>query len=110
MHGDTDQSHGSNEDHINELELQSVYLMLRHLISRPSAHKARIIHLVDNTTALFCLRKGRTSSPKLIPVIRKIAVHQLAYHIVMMPVWIPSQHNPADSPSRHVSIRSINGS
>ena len=103
-------SNGSNEDHINELELQSVYLMLRHLISRPSAHNARIIHLVDNTTALFCLRKGRTSSPKLIPVIRKIAVHQLAYRIVMMPVWILSQYDPADSPSRHVSVRSINGS
>lgn len=90
----------TNTNHINELELQAVYTMVKHLLSRPSTMSTRVLHLVDNTVTFSALRKGRCSSVKLLMSLRKIAVHLIAADLVLLPVWIPSEANPADAPSR----------
>lgn len=87
--------------HINELELQSVLSMLKHLVSRPRTLHSSILHLIDNQPAFSCLRKGRSSSVRLLPVLKKISAHLLAHDITLLSVWVPTEINPADRPSRY---------
>jgi len=97
-------SYGTDDtNHINELELQAVYTMVRHMLSRPQTVDSRLLHMVDNTVSISCLRKGRSSSIKLTMVLRKIHSHLLAASLALLPLYIRSEDNPADSPSRQWS-------
>lgn len=60
----------------------------------------RIRLQVDAQCLYFALRRMRTKSPHLLPVVKEIA--QLAHNNswVLTPVWVPSADNPADAPSR----------
>ena len=92
-----------NSAHINELELRSVLTSARWLSSIPTCNNTRILCLVDSAVTFYCLRKGRSSSPPLLTVLRKIAATLLASGITLLPVWIPSEYNPADAPSRQIA-------
>jgi hypothetical protein len=87
-------------EHINALELRAVLLSLHWLLSFPSSHLSRVYLLVDSMVAFFTLWKGRSSSPKLLLVLRKISALLLASGVMLLPGWIPSEVNPADAPSR----------
>jgi len=56
--------------------------------------------LLDSTVAFFSLWKGRSSSPGLLLVLRKISALLLAGGLSLQPGWVPSAVNPADAPSR----------
>jgi hypothetical protein len=90
----------SGEEHINTLELRAALLAVHWCLSYPSALSSRIYLLLDSTVAFFALWKGRSSSPKMITVIRKINALLLAGGLSLLPGWIPSELNPADGPSR----------
>jgi hypothetical protein len=87
-------------EHINALELRAALLSLHWLLSYPSAHSSRVYLLVDSTVALFALWKGRSSSPRLLVILRKISALLLASGTTLLPGWLPSAVNPADRPSR----------
>ena len=87
-------------EHINALELRAVLLSLHWLLSYPSAHSSRVYLLVDSTVALFGLWKGRSSSPRLLVILRKISAMLLASGTTLLTGWLPSAVNPADRPSR----------
>ena len=87
-------------EHINALELRAVLLSLHWLLSYPSAHSSRVYLLVDSTVALFGLWKGRSSSPRLLVILRKISALLLASGMTLLTGWLPSAVNPADEPSR----------
>ena len=87
-------------EHINALELRAVLLSLHWLSSYPSAHSSRVYLLVDSTVALFALWKGRSSSPRLLVILRKISALLLASGITLLTGWLPSAVNPADQASR----------
>jgi hypothetical protein len=87
-------------EHINALELRAALLSLHWLLSYPSAHSSRVYLLVDSTVALFALWKGRSSSPRLLVILRKISALLLASGTMLLPGWLPSAVNPADRPSR----------
>lgn len=89
-------------EHINVLELRAVLLALHWLLSYPSSHFSRVYLLVDSTVSLFSLWKGRSSSPRLLLILRKINVLLLAGGISLLAGWLPSARNPADRPSRLV--------
>jgi hypothetical protein len=94
---------------INELELQSVLSLIKHLVTRPTTLHTSILHLIDNHSAFSCLRKGRASSVQMIMVLRKITAYLLAHDITLLSIWVPSEMNPADSPSRlHNHVSNIN--
>jgi len=90
----------SHVEHINVLELRVVLLSLHWILSYPSSISSRVITLVDSTVTFFSLWKGRSSSPQLLFVIRKISSLLLAGDISLLLGWLPSEWNPADSPSR----------
>lgn len=90
----------SGEEHINTLELRAALLAVHWCLSYPSALHSRVYLLLDSTVAFFALWKGRSSSPKMLMVIRKINALLLAGDIALLPGWLPSAFNPADGPSR----------
>jgi hypothetical protein len=87
-------------EHINALELRAVLLAARWLASQAKYGSSRALLLIDSAVAFFSLRKGRSSSPGLMFPLRKIAAVCLAANITLLPVWVPSERNPADRPSR----------
>jgi len=87
-------------EHINALELRAVLLSLHWLLSYPSALGRRAYLLVDSMVALFSLWKGRSSSPSLLLVLRKISALLLAGGVTLLVGWVPSEVNPADDASR----------
>ena len=90
-------------EHINALELRAVLLAVHWVLSHPHSLCRRVFILVDSTVAFFSLWKGRSSSPALLFVLRKIAALSLASGLSLLPSWVPSEVNPADAPSRLVA-------
>jgi hypothetical protein len=88
--------------HINELELSSVLLSVRWLtsllLSRGS--NRRVVLLVDNAVTVYSLNKGRSSSIRLLSIIRRISALCLAMDIRLKIIYIASEWNPADAASR----------
>jgi hypothetical protein len=87
-------------EHINALELRAVILAMHWLLSYPSSLSTRVYCLVDSAVAFFSLWKGRSSSPLLLRILRKIGAMSLVSGVCMLPGWLPSECNPADAPSR----------
>ena len=56
--------------------------------------------LIDAKAILGAIAKGRTSAGTFKVQIRKISALLLASDISLFPVYVPSEHNPADGPSR----------
>lgn len=87
-------------EHINVLELRAALLSVHWVLSYPSSLTRRVYLLLDSTVAFFSLWKGRSSSPALLLVLRKISALLLSSGLSLLPGWVPSAVNPADAPSR----------
>ena len=88
------------DEHINVLELRAALLAVHWVLSYPSALSSRVFLLLDSSVAFFSLWKGRSSSPALLMVLRKMSALLLAGGLSLLPGWVPSKANPADAPSR----------
>lgn len=96
-----------DSEHINALELRAALLAVHWCLSFPSSLNSRVFLLLDSSVALFSLWKGRSSSPPLLFVLRKISALLLAGGISLLCGWIPSEVNPADGPSRQVQQKAL---
>ena len=56
--------------------------------------------LVDAKAALCAVAKGRTNAPAFRPTLCSIDALLLATNTLLRPVYVPSEDNPADAPSR----------
>ena len=89
-----------NPEHINSLELRAALLAVHWVLSYPSSLARRVYLLTDSTVTFYSLWKGRSSSPKLLLILRKISALLLAGSLSLLTGWVPSAVNPADGPSR----------
>ena len=87
-------------EHINALELRAALLAVHWVLSYPSSLSSRVYLLLDSTVAFFALWKGRSSSPQLLLVLRKLSALLLCSSLSLLSGWVPSAVNPADAPSR----------
>ena len=62
--------------------------------------------LVDAKAVLGAAAKGRSSARSLELQLRRLAAVQLSANIGLHLLYIPSEHNPSDHPSRGVPIPS----
>ena len=85
------------------LELVALTSLFRRL-SNQGVRRQRILCCVDSRVVLGAVTKGRSSSRKLNHVLRKLAYECLASSLTVDLLWVPSWANPADAPSRHVSL------
>lgn len=86
--------------HINELELHAVLVAVRWVLSHPSAVGTQLMLLTDSSSVYFGINKGRSSSPRVLSLLRRYAALLLAGGLTVLPAWVPSALNPADNASR----------
>jgi hypothetical protein len=91
--------------HSGALEATAVVLLLRWLLRSTHKHAHRVVALVDAQAVLGAAAKGRSSALTLKRELRKIAALTLAGDFLMKYVYVPSEDNPADAPSRGIRRR-----
>ena len=82
------------------MELRGVLLSLRWLLRSASRHGKRIVLLVDAKAALGAVAKGRMNAPAFHGPLCSVNALLLASNTLLRPVYVPSEDNPADAPSR----------
>ena len=86
--------------HSGVLECHGVLLTVKWVCRSRSRQGHRVVILVDAKAAIGSISKGRSSAGSLRRVLRNIAAHTLACNLLLRLVYIPSESNPADDPSR----------
>ena len=86
--------------HSGALEAHGLQLALKWLLRTPKRFHHRLVVLVDAKAILGAASKGRTSAPGIRGVIRHIGGLLLATNCLLRLVYVPSEYNPADAPSR----------
>ena len=89
-----------HQEHITLLEGRGIIAALRHKLRDSSMFGQRHLHFNDNLAAVLIIDKGRSSSPSMLRVSRRIAALLLASACILVPRWIPSEWNVADKGSR----------
>ena len=87
-------------EHINPLECRAVLAAVRWASSVPSAVRSHLTLFTDSRVVMFAVNKGRSSARLLYHRVKLISAYLLAFGIRLRLVWIPSDMNPADAPSR----------
>ena len=67
-----------------------------------SGTSRRLVLLVDAQAVLFACAKGRSSAPTLRFELGRIAALSLAGNGLVRFIYVPSEYNPADAPSRGI--------
>lgn len=89
---------------IDVLEVQAVLLGVRRSLSSRDC-RGLIPILVDNTDVVGAVTKGRCAAFGMLAVVRRIAALCLGCCTQLLVVWVPSDSNPADAPSRSIQVR-----
>jgi hypothetical protein len=89
-------------EHINSLELRAVSTAVRWLLSthNPLVFGSKLLILCDSQVVVGALRKGRSPSRVLLRRLRAVAALALVAKLRLTLLWIPTDINPADEPSR----------
>ena len=64
-----------------------------------------MLTLIDAKAILSATAKGRSGAPGFKQILRSIAAHLLAGNLLIYPLYIPSEDNPSDAPSRGKRFR-----
>ena len=87
---------------INMLEARAVLQTLRWRARSQYFVGSRCVHLVDSQVCLGALRKWRSPAPHFNRVITRIASLILASSCKVIFIYVPTELNPADKPSRQL--------
>ena len=71
-----------------------------HALRNEIPRQSRVVLTVDAQALFFALRRWKTKSPRLLPIIREIWAICQDMQWQLVPKWVPSEQNPADKPSR----------
>ena len=91
--------------HSGSLETTAVVLGLRWLLRSSRRHGKRTLLLIDAQAVLGATAKGRSSAPSIRRGVMRVAALLLAGDLQPYFGYIPSEENPADTPSRGVVRR-----
>ena len=89
-----------HQEHINPLEVRAIFLSVLWRARNLCLANRRIFNVTDSYVGLSILAKGRTSSQKLQPIVRKICAMLLAAQALMVIGHVDSADNPTDEGSR----------
>jgi len=87
-------------EHSGKLEAQACLLYVQWVLRAARRFGTRLVTLIDAKVLIYGLLKGRSSAPTVGPVLRSIAAHCLFGDLMIYPLYVPSEWNPADLPSR----------
>jgi hypothetical protein len=97
----------SRKEHSSVMEAKGLLLLIRWVLRSAKHQHSRLLALVDAKAILSAAAKGRTSSPMLKCTMCSISAYLLAGDVLLRPLYVPSEDNPADSPSRGVRRRPL---
>lgn len=86
--------------HSSVLEAHGLLLAVKWLLRKPAHFHHRMVVLVDAKAILGAVAKGRSSAPAIRGILRRIAVLLLCTGSLLRLIYVPSEHNAADAPSR----------
>ena len=86
--------------HSGVLEAHAFLLALKWVCRHPKKHGHKLPFLIDAKVVVGAVTKGRSSARSLRTCLRSIAAHVMAANLLPRLVYIPSESNPADLPSR----------
>ena len=92
----------TNVESINLLEARALLHTLRWRARAQYFVGSRCIHLLDSQVVLGAMRKFRSPSPNLSRVITRCASVILAAGAKVVLIYVPTEVNPADVPSRAI--------
>ena len=87
-------------EHVNVLELRAIITAVRLVASSPHAAGSLLTVYCDSQVVVGAIRTGRSSSPRLNRLLRALAALLLSTDVRLLVVWVPTDQNPADTPSR----------
>ena len=93
-----------HRDHINLLELRSIFLSVKFHVSHLKHVHARIFHISDSYVCMSVLSKGRSGSRQLNRLLRQINAQLLGYGLYLVIAHVESSENPTDGASRDVEV------
>eukprot|EP00971_Amphidinium_carterae_P352884 6492761-Amphidinium_carterae.3 len=91
--------------HINYKEMLAARTAIRAAAHSPSLQCSRLTLAIDSQVVVWLLRKGRSSSRALNRLVQSCLVLLISSRIRLHPLWISTERNPADDPTRRVQIR-----
>ncbi len=91
------------KEHINLLELEMVKQEIKDRANSGRGN-ARVINLCDSRVVVGCFAKGRSSSRNLNHRLRSCMPWLLASNLQLVNLWVATDKNPADHPSRSKPI------
>ena len=87
-------------EHINPLEVRAIFLSILWRARNLCLANRRVFNVTDSYVGLSILAKGRTSSQKLQPIVRKVCAMLLAAQTILILGHVDSADNPTDEGSR----------
>eukprot|EP00971_Amphidinium_carterae_P034377 676684-Amphidinium_carterae.1 len=81
------------------------YSGLRFAMKHGFARQSRLFCLLDSAVVTNVIKRGRSSSHQLNPVMRRAVAHQLLHRFEVSAMWIPTKSNPADDGTRDAHLR-----
>jgi len=93
-------SKAKHNAHAGTLEAEGVALALRWILRSTARHRRRTLLLVDAKAVLGAVARGRSSAPSLRRAVTRVAALCLGGDLLLHLVYVPSEDNPADAPSR----------
>ncbi len=91
--------------HINIQEVRAALDELTRRVEQDGERDMRVICAIDSRVAVGAIAKGRSSPRSLNAWLRRIAIVSLSSGVTLRPLWVGTGWNPADDPSRKVSLR-----
>jgi hypothetical protein len=89
--------------HINLLELSALTTSVRWVLSYQDRAVSNCLILSDSAVVVGAVRKGRSSSFEILRALRRLTALVLSSSLNICLWWVPTDHNPADEPSRRFS-------
>jgi hypothetical protein len=88
----------TRKQYIGQLELLAAVAVY---YSLPELKGRRVVHWIDNTSAIAALVKGYSGSPDSVRILHAFAAFSLGLDTSSWFLWVPSKANIADLPLRN---------
>ena len=92
------------KEHINLLELRSIFLAIKYQCSHFGASNMRLFHLTDSYVCLSIISKGRSGSRQLSKVLKQLNGFLLSHGLYLVLGHVESTTNPTDGESRSLDF------
>ena len=86
--------------HSGAMKAHALLLLIKWLLRSAGRLNSRAVVGIDAQVVMYAAIKGRTNAPTLNRIFKSIAAHCLADGLLLYPLYVPSEFNPADAPSR----------